>query len=879
MESSDQEGENGQLVAKPEIRRRKKRNKVSNKILKVCWSIRKISFRIIEHNWFETFVVFMILASSFSLALEDIHLYRRNRASLRCFLKYADKIYTYIFICEMLLKWVGYGFHKYFTSAWCWLDFVIVTFSIVSLAAEWLGLGQLSMIRSLRTLRALRPLRALSRFEGMKVVVNALIGAIPSIFNVMLVCLIFWLIFSILGVSMFAGKFYKCVWTLNNTMLPPYYRYDAIELLISDFTDFRTGNPSATCPNNEPQADQVSYQLPNGTWANTLCATYADVSEDIINPKFGDYHMPLNQTAFSEAKDFLKSAGRDQWVKDQNVQFFNGSVVTLDYLMDTYVEYRNGDNYLPQINSANEKFKLPRWGIARDSCFALRELSYYVECRNYINQSDCPSHPSNTKIPGEFSWIKNPVHFDNSGHGFIALLQIATFKGWMDIMYAAVDATRIHQQPIYENSLYNYLYFIVFILLGSFFTLNLFIGVIIDNFNQQKKKLGGQDIFMTDEQKKYYNAMKKLGSKKPQKPVPRPVNELQAWTFDIVTHQTFEITIMSLIMLNMFCMLIEHEGQSETFQYVLMYINLIFICIFTGECVLKVFALRHHYFKNPWNVFDFIVVVISILSNLLTEVFKALSFKPTTFRIVRLARISRVLRLIKGAKGIRTLLFALMMSIPALLNISLLLILITFIFSIFAMAKFAYVARAGVMDEVFNFSTFLGSFMSLFTVTTSAGWDGLLLPLLTVEPDCDPEWMPYDSGNSIGFPPIPEGNCGSPAIGRAFFVVYIILTFLIVVNMYIAIILENFGVATEESTDPLNEDDFEMFYEVWENYDPKATHYISYKQLPEFVDTLEDPLRCWVEKIIYLYKNTILVNKNIFLNPLSPRSPSLISIH
>jgi len=41
-------------------------------------------------------------------------------------------------------------------------------------------------------------------------VVNALVGAIPSIFNVLLVCLIFWLIFSIMGVNLFAGKFYYC---------------------------------------------------------------------------------------------------------------------------------------------------------------------------------------------------------------------------------------------------------------------------------------------------------------------------------------------------------------------------------------------------------------------------------------------------------------------------------------------------------------------------------------------------------------------------------------------------------------------------------------------------------------------------------------------
>lgn len=69
----------------------------------------------------------------------------------------------------------------------------------------------LKVLRSLRTLRALRPLRAISRWQGMRIVVNALMYAIPSIFNVLLVCLVFWLIFSIMGVQFFGGKFYKCV--------------------------------------------------------------------------------------------------------------------------------------------------------------------------------------------------------------------------------------------------------------------------------------------------------------------------------------------------------------------------------------------------------------------------------------------------------------------------------------------------------------------------------------------------------------------------------------------------------------------------------------------------------------------------------------------
>lgn len=92
---------------------------------------------------------------------------------------------------------------------------------MVSLTAELTGNGQMASIRSLRTLRALRPLRALSRFEGMKVVVNALVGAIPSIGNVLLVCLIFWLIFSIMGVNLFAGKFWKCIDTETGEKIEP----------------------------------------------------------------------------------------------------------------------------------------------------------------------------------------------------------------------------------------------------------------------------------------------------------------------------------------------------------------------------------------------------------------------------------------------------------------------------------------------------------------------------------------------------------------------------------------------------------------------------------------------------------------------------------
>ena len=83
--------------------------------------------------------------------------------------------------------------------------------------------------------------------------------------------------------------------------------------------------------------------------------------------------------------------------------------------------------------------------------------------------------------------------------------------------------------------------------------------------------------------------------------------------YDVTTDQRFDIVIMIVIIMNMLTMTMEHYGQSETYTTVLYYINFTFIVVFTVECLMKLIGLRHYYFKIPWNVFDFVVVVLSIL--------------------------------------------------------------------------------------------------------------------------------------------------------------------------------------------------------------------------------------------------------------------------
>lgn len=71
--------------------------------------------------------------------------------------------------------------------------------------------------------------------------------------------------------------------------------------------------------------------------------------------------------------------------------------------------------------------------------------------------------------------------------------------------------------------------------------------------------------------------------------------------------------IMLFIALNMILMSLDQYRQKSSMALVLDRLNMFFIAIFTAECVLKIFALRWHYFKEPWNIFDFVVVILSIL--------------------------------------------------------------------------------------------------------------------------------------------------------------------------------------------------------------------------------------------------------------------------
>ena len=83
----------------------------------------------------------------------------------------------------------------------------------------------------------------------------------------------------------------------------------------------------------------------------------------------------------------------------------------------------------------------------------------------------------------------------------MTLLEMSTTEGWIDIVYAVVASNGARMEPIRDNQFFWALFFVLFMLLGSYLILNLFVGVVVDNFNSVRKDAEGDVSLLTEAQR------------------------------------------------------------------------------------------------------------------------------------------------------------------------------------------------------------------------------------------------------------------------------------------------------------------------------------------------------------------------------------------
>uniref|UniRef100_A0A3P8SVJ8 EF-hand domain-containing protein n=1 Tax=Amphiprion percula TaxID=161767 RepID=A0A3P8SVJ8_AMPPE len=423
----------------------------------------------------------------------------------------------------------------------------------------------------------------------------------------------------------------------------------------------------------------------------------------------------------------------------------------------------------------------------------------------------------------EIRWKNTKFNFDSVASSYVALLLLAMSHSWYDIIYTSMDSRKVEDQPVYETNLYMYLYFMCFITIGCYFTFSFFIRSFISALQQQRHKTGNH-VFMTEQQHKFSTSMKTLFSE-PNKDVQRPQNQCHARLFDVVTAPCFEIFMGMVICLNMVALMVETYEQSWEKEVVLYWFHFILLLIFLLEFFLKIIALRRHYFSSCTNIVDFVILIVCIAGLFVADLVEKYFVSPQLFAVLRLTRI-------------RMLIVGFVMSLPALVNIGLLLFLLVFTFSVVGMFNFAYVRKEALINDLLNFETFGNSMLSMMMVTTSSAWDGLLFPIMNTPPDCDP--LKEHPGSVV------VGDCGSPVVGIIFFATYINLFFLLVLYLFSAVVLETFNTRSPEDPEDLkllSDHHLQMFYKTWRKFDPDASQLIEYSELSDFCNALQDPLR------------------------------------
>lgn len=180
-------------------------------------------------------------------------------------------------------------------------------------------------------------------------------------------------------------------------------------------------------------------------------------------------------------------------------------------------------------------------------------------------------------------------------------------------MWSQTDQTGVDMQPKEWAAPYYILLSILVNIITNQLFLNLFVGVVIESFNEQKNKLVG--LSALTKQKQDWVKMQIMGYQA--KPIVKITQSsdkswLRNQTIRLVSHWVFDAFITTCIIGNATVMCVTWYGQSQRVTDVTNKINLAFISVFTIEMFLKLIALRSDYFKTQWNIFDFIVVTVTL---------------------------------------------------------------------------------------------------------------------------------------------------------------------------------------------------------------------------------------------------------------------------
>ncbi|EGW10140.1 Voltage-dependent R-type calcium channel subunit alpha-1E [Cricetulus griseus] len=447
-------------------------------------------------------------------------------------------------------------------------------------------------------------------------------------------------------------------------------------------------------------------------------------------------------------------------------------------------------------------------------------------------------------------WKRHEFHYDNIIWALLTLFTVSTGEGWPQVLQHSVDVTEEDRGPSRSNRMEMSIFYVVYFVVFPFFFVNIFVALIIITFQEQGDKMMEECSLEKNERAciDFAISAKPLTRYMPQN---RHTFQYRVWHF--VVSPSFEYTIMAMIALNTVVLMMKYYSAPCTYELALKYLNIAFTMVFSLECVLKVIAFGFlNYFRDTWNIFDFITVIGSITEIILTDS-KLVNTSGFNMSFLKLFRAARLIKLLRQGYTIRILLWTFVQSFKALPYVCLLIAMLFFIYAIIGMQVFGNIKldEESHINRHNNFRSFFGSLMLLFRSATGEAWQEIMLSCLG-EKGCEPDTTAPSGQNE-------SERCGTD-LAYVYFVSFIFFCSFLMLNLFVAVIMDNFEYLTRDSS-ILGPHHLDEFVRVWAEYDRAACGRIHYTEMYEMLTLMSPPLglgkRC-PSKVAY--KRLVLMN-------------------
>uniref|UniRef100_A0A4W6G4K0 Voltage-dependent calcium channel type A subunit alpha-1 n=1 Tax=Lates calcarifer TaxID=8187 RepID=A0A4W6G4K0_LATCA len=437
-------------------------------------------------------------------------------------------------------------------------------------------------------------------------------------------------------------------------------------------------------------------------------------------------------------------------------------------------------------------------------------------------------------------WKRHEFHYDNVIWALLTLFTVSTGEGWPQVLQHSVDVTEEDRGPSHGNRMEMSIFYVIYFVVFPFFFVNIFVALIIITFQEQGDKMMEECSLEKNERAciDFAISAKPLTRYMPQN---RHTFQYRLWHF--VVSPSFEYTVLAMIALNTIVLMMKYYSAPTAYDAALKHLNTAFTVLFSVECVLKIMAFGFlNYFRDTWNIFDFITVLGSI-----TEIF------VDTFNMsfLKLFRAARLIKLLRQGYTIRILLWTFVQSFKALPYVCLLIAMLFFIYAIIGMQVFGNIKlnEETHINQHNNFKTFSGALMLLFRSATGESWQEIMLSCLGRQQcETDPS-LTSDQ----------EGGCGSD-FAYFYFVSFIFFSSFLMLNLFVAVIMDNFEYLTRDSS-ILGPHHLDEFVRIWGEYDRAACGRIHYTDMYEMLTNMSPPLglgkKC-PSKVAY--KRLVLMN-------------------